>query len=309
MLNCMQIGMNSLDLAGTLRLYSALGFSNAGGQTIWGELIRIQGLPPESRAIIWWMVGRQKSFQLEFFQHSRPAPRPLCEDWMPSDHGWTRLGLEVMDLDRCLDVLQNFEIPLLSTSHVEPHDRRVAFRDPFIGVVVEMVEAKRGMSDPAVLYAAASVSDLESARIFYRDILRLPVEPLPRDARDEALWGLKSQKREGFLVSAGDIDLKITCYSQPPGRPRPRDYRTSDQGIVNIMLGTHNVTEMSDTFERLQAAGLKPPYMVRAEGVLAGYITDPEREVELSALAAEMLPSIGFIPAPPFLNNALNPDS
>ena len=143
MLKTMQIGMNSLDLPGTLRLYSALGFSNAGGQTIWGELIRIQGLPPESRAIIWWMVGRQQSFQLEFFQHSQPSPRPLRDDWLPSDHGWTRFGLEVTHFDRCLATLQNFDIPLLSTQKVGPDGRRAAFRDPFIGVIVELRSEER----------------------------------------------------------------------------------------------------------------------------------------------------------------------
>lgn len=308
MLRSMQIGMNSLDLAGTLRLYSALGFSNAGGQTIWGELIRIQGLPPESRAIIWWMVGRQKSFQLEFFQHSQPMPRPLRDDWRPSDHGWTRFGLEVVDFDHCLAILRDFDIPLLSAPHVDSTGRRAAFRDPFIGVIVEVVEAKPEATGPAVLYAAASVGDLESARVFYSETLRLPIEPLPAlDIPDETLWGLQGAQREGFLVQAGDIYLEISSYSQPVGRPRPTDYRLSDQGIVNVMLATHDMAEMRETFERLQAAGLKPPYMVRTEAVLAGYITDREREIELSALSPDMLPAIGFVPAPPFLDDALNP--
>src|SRR3954469_13691410 len=102
-LQVIQIGASTSDLAGTLRLFTdAFGFQNAGGQGLWGKTIGVQGLAPDSRAIMWWMVGAQEFFQLEFFHYSKPAPRPKRADWTPADHGWGRFGLAVSDFDRAM---------------------------------------------------------------------------------------------------------------------------------------------------------------------------------------------------------------
>lgn len=74
MLKTIQIGINTADMPGTLRLYSeALGFRNGGGSAVWGKTIGVQGLGPESRALMWWMIGADDFFQLELFSHSVPA--------------------------------------------------------------------------------------------------------------------------------------------------------------------------------------------------------------------------------------------
>src|SRR5262245_21221991 len=96
-----QIGMNSNDIVATLRLYSQLfGFSNAGGAPAWGDNLQVQGLGPDSHMMMWWMVGADPFFQLEFFTHGEPAQRPLRADWRPSDHGWVRFGIAIEDFDR-----------------------------------------------------------------------------------------------------------------------------------------------------------------------------------------------------------------
>ena len=153
-----QVGLNTSDLAGSLRLYSeAFGFENAGGQGLWGETIRTQGLGSDCRAMMWWVVGSQEFFQLEFFNHTQPAQRPLPEDWRPCDQGWVRIGIAVPDFAQAVSVLERNGIALLGTA--ETPARRLAFRDPYVGIAVEIVE-RTGLSGPVFLYATSSVLDL-----------------------------------------------------------------------------------------------------------------------------------------------------
>src|ERR1700722_1649337 len=114
MLQVIQIGASTSDMAGSLRLYSdAFGFSNAGGNCVWGDVIRSQGLDSDARALMWWMVGSQKLFQLEFFHHTNPKQRALPEDWKPNDHGWVRFGVAVHDVERSRLVLTELDVRIL----------------------------------------------------------------------------------------------------------------------------------------------------------------------------------------------------
>jgi Glyoxalase/Bleomycin resistance protein/Dioxygenase superfamily len=312
-LQTVQIGINTADMAGSIRLLSeAFGFANAGGQLLWGEIITIQGLTPDSRALMWWLVGRQKFFQLELFHHTRPLQRPLRADWRPCDHGWVRIGIAVKDFDRCLKALERNGVSLLSAPIETNGLRRVAFRDPYIGVIVEAMEDGKGLTGydvgwsgdgPAVVYATSSVSDIGAARRLYHDTLGFEIEPIEllHDASHEAMWGLAGAKREGFLVRAGDTRLEIVEYRNPVGRPRPADYRCSDQGIVNAAIGSRDLADATEAFARLAAIGLKPPYLSTGPGVLGGYIIAPERELEIVALPESLDTMIGFVPTFPFL--------
>lgn len=308
-----QIGMNTRDLPGSLRLYAeAFGFQNAGAQGLWGELIRVQGLDPTARAVIWWLLGRQKFLQLELFQHTSPVQRPLPADWRPCDHGWVRFGVAVRDFARTLAALEANDVRPFTAPQVTNGLRRVAFRDPYIGVIVEVMEEGPGLAGyerdssgdgPALVYATSSVSDLESARRFYRDTLGFevgPMEPLHAPGH-EALWGLGGAEREGFLVHAGDMRIEVVQYRTPAGRPRRADYRTSDQGVTNVALGSRHVEPVAAAFERLAAVGLQPPYKVSGPGVLAGYILAPDRELEFVSLPESMDTVIGMTPTLAFM--------
>jgi len=299
-----QIGMNSSDIAGSLRLYAeAFGFKNAGAQALWGEAIRIQGLPPSARALLWWMVGRQPFFQLEIYHHSSPPQRPLRSDWKPSDHGWVRLGIAVADIEACRAALEDNGVTLLGES-AGPTGSRIAFRDPFLGVVTEVIEDRQhGTGDgPAVVYVASSVADLDGALGYYRDALRLPIRPLDElhAPADEALWGLQGAVRDGFLADAGNMLLEIISYECPAGRPRPSDYRNSDQGIVNVALGSRHKQEVSDLFARLAGSGYRPDHLLEKGDVVTGYITDPGRELEILAIPPQMDQLFGLEPAQDF---------
>jgi catechol 2,3-dioxygenase-like lactoylglutathione lyase family enzyme len=310
-LQLIQIGMNTSDMAASLELFSeAFGFRNAGGQVILGELIQIQGLGPDSHAMMWWLVGAQDRFQLEFFHHSRPRQRALPADWSPADHGWSRFGVAVDGFDHAVAELAKREIAPIAGIYLRNGLRRCAYRDPFLGVVVEVMEdgiALRERSGrqagPALVYATSSVSDLSAARTFYGEVLRLPIaEGLKlHDEGDDASWGLIGTKSQSFIVDAGGVLLEIIEYTQPRGRPRRTDYRFSDQGVVNVAFGAKDKTPIEAAFSRLDAVGLRPPYKVEFGDLLAGYILEAEREIELAVIPEDLEAQLGFVASMPFL--------
>jgi len=311
----LKVALNTLDLPGTMRLYSELfGFASGGGNAFWGPPMRVQGLPPEARGIIWWLVGRDKSFQLELFQHTNPPQRKLPQDWRPCDHGWTRVGIAISDFEQAAAVLQNWRIPPLGPVTRVNGLRRVAFRDPFVGVVIEVFEdgealpgGRRERSrdlDPTVIYAATSVADLESAREFYSQTLGLPLQPLEtlHDESAEALWGLAGARREGFIAQAGSRLIEVVQYREPSGRPRRIDYQTSDQGIMNVGIGMRDTDEVRALIRKIGESGLRTTEILGGDAGLASYVLDAGRELELIGLPEAAEPYWGFEPATPFLS-------
>ena len=307
MLKVMQIAMNTVDLAGSLRLYAEVfGFRNALGQTLWGDLIGLQGLPSSSRTLVWWMVGSQTEFQLEFFHHTEPPIRSKPDDWRPSDRGWVRFGVRVAAFGHCVGSLAQHGIGLLGPIVGQDGNRSGAFLDPYSGVVVHFIEDETATTGPIIDYATSSVSDLNGARQFYGELLGLDLSSIEhcQGSVEDALWGLEGATKNRFHAYAGGINLEIVQYVDPPGRARPSDYRIADQGIPNVALGTHDVVEAVAVFERLARVGIVPPRLLKTENIVAGYVTEADREVELFAFPVEALPALGFTAGPMFLNDA-----
>lgn len=297
-----QIGMNSNDVVATLRLYSQLfGFSNAGGAPAWGDNLRVQGLGADAHMLMWWMVGDQPFFQLEFFHHGHPAQRPLRADWKPTDHGWVRFGVEINDFDRVVKGLERLSIPVLGSKGTAPN-RRLAFRDPHVGCIVEAIERRDGPS-PVVTYCATSVADLDAARTLYGKTLGFELAPLDQlhEPDDEAMWGLAGAQRDGFLVRMAGGLLEVVEYSSPKGRPRPGDYRTSDQGIVNVGIGTRKKSLAQDAINKMKADGRTLTYVLDMNDLVATYSIDPGYEIEFLSPPKELDAFLGYEKSVPFL--------
>jgi catechol 2,3-dioxygenase-like lactoylglutathione lyase family enzyme len=302
-ISVVQIGMNTADVAGSLRLYSELfGFVNAGSIAFWGEAMRIQGLNPDSHAIIWWMVGGAPFSQLEFFSHGRPKQRPQRADWRPCDHGWVRFGIAVNDFDRVIRGLEQWRIAQLGASGVAGR-RRLTFRDPHVGAIVEVMESD-AMTCPTIAYATYSVADIEESRRFYGGVLAGRIEPLENlhRAEDEALWGLKNAVREGFLIRFGEVVLEIVQYMTPEGRPRPPDHCIADQGIMNVALGSRKADSIRALIQRIRNAGCQPTCVMDANGFVCTYFTDSGCELEMLASPESNDAAIGFAAAAPFVS-------
>ena len=250
---------------------------------------------------MWWLLGQQKFFQLEFFEYTRPVSRPLPTDWHPGDHGWTRFGVLVADFDACMRGLESNGVGLLAPAVVKNGRRHAAIRDPYVGAIVEIMESNPEQpAGPSVSYVTSSVSELESARSFYRDTLQFEILPLENlhAPSDEALWCLPGAERDGFLVDVGSAFLEIVQYRRPEGRDKPKDYRLSDQGIMNVSLGSRRAQPVVRALGRLKEAGYVPPYTFENGENICGYITDPERAFEFASIPEELDAAYGFVPAP-----------
>jgi catechol 2,3-dioxygenase-like lactoylglutathione lyase family enzyme len=250
---------------------------------------------------MWWMVGQQDFFQLELFGYTCPVSQPLPADWRPSDIGWTRYGIVVADFDACLVALKNQGVSPLAPAIVKSGRRHIAIRDPYVGMIVEVIESDRHRPEgPIFAYATSSVSDLESARNFYSNALELEIRPLEdlHSPSDEALWGLPGAERDGFVVSIGGTYIEVVHYRTPVGRPKPTAYQISDQGIQNIAVGGRRAAPVARILERVAAAGYVPPYTFNNGENICGYITDPERSFEFASIPEEFDTVYGFKPVP-----------
>jgi len=302
-----QIGLNTVDLGATVRFYAEVfGFANAGGQVGWGDTMKVQGLDSDGQTIVWWLFGRHPRIQFEIFHHTEPTTRPMPADWSPADHGWVRYGIAVSDFGGVLERLDARGIAPIAGQVETSGNRRIAIRDPWAGIVIEIWENGPGLevdwpferneADPQVLYVTASVSDLAAARDYYTRILGFETTPLEllHAPGDEALWGLGGAQREGFLVKADHGFLEIVEYSSPRGRSRPADHRLSDQGIMNVGLSTRSEAAVEAVLDKLDAEGKGPRWLTLGPGILGCYINEPDREIELLACPAEVEQAFGF---------------
>jgi len=311
-----QVAFATTDIAGSLRLYvEGLGFANSGSSALWGDMMELHGLTTEARTIMWWLVGSGAFFQIELFAHGNPRPRALPEDWQAADQGWGRVAVAVSDLDSVLERLPRCGIGEPITASEGGGRRRVAFRDPYAGCFIELIEdvgrALRGPGDfdvdPAIVSVTASVLNLEATCELYERIFGL--ERVESDVlhgpEDEELWGLKDADRDLVAFRAGSTIIEIVRYKHPSARPKPADHRSSDQGIMNVCLGWRDWNAMRDVVDQLEAAGYTITLPVEHPPIGVTYVTDHDSLIELLALPAELDEVTGFAPVMPLLATAI----
>lgn len=298
-----QIGLCSSDLPHTKKFYADLfGFEDAHGDVASGpEIASLQEIGEDSSLLVWWMTGRQKFVQLELFHHFVPAQRPLPADWRVSDIGWSRVGIRVADFDACLARLGEYGAKPIADPVEIGGQRRFAFRDPYVGSVIEVIEnadrSAAGDPRPALANVAVSVSDLNAARKFWIEDLGLPEDAdFTVDQERQRLWGLEGAEASGFSTTLNDIRIEVMSYRDPVGR-RFEDRLLSDQGIMNIALAFRDRKPMQQLLDRLQARGYDIPAPIEAGPLAVTYIWGPERiSVEMFCTPEEFDSRVGFVP-------------
>lgn len=105
-------------------------------------------------------------------------------------------------------------------------------------------------------------------------------------------WRCRSSGRD--RGGSGSVPGARQTSTRGLSHPRP--------GSVNIAVGTRSVPEIRSTFDRLAAPGFVPPVMVDIPHFCGGHITEPERELEIVAVEAEMDGVLGFQATAPFLS-------
>ena len=266
--NIIQIVLGSDNLPLCKHLYSTVfGFAGAGDRLVYSEHNgEVMGLGAHGGAFVLYMVGRQELMQLEFWTHTIPPQRPLPSDWRPNDIGFCRLGILVPDFPATLERLSVLGIRTMTSPITVNGSRRVCFRDPTVGIPVEIMEEGEGLPgrsdryhnlDPAVVYAAVSVTDLEDACVYFRDVVGLELVDGELHTPDqEALWGLAGARRQTVLLRGGSTFLELVHYEHPAGRPRPLDDGLDRQGFKTVAVGFRDPSDTAAIFRRVKQAGL-----------------------------------------------------
>lgn len=263
-----QVAMCTNDIPRTIRTYvEVLGFSNAGGRPRWGEYVsKVQefDVGDDASCMMWWLVGEQEFVQIELFHHTSPPQRPRPAQWRPSDLGWVRFGIRLPDFDATLARISAAGLSTMTEPRGEAGARRVCLREPGADTIIELFEAhpeddadSPAPTSPTLVYAAASVSDLDAARSFFGGALgraELAGDTLHRPEHEE-LWGLAGADAARAVFRVGEGLVELVEYRDPAPRPVAADARLSDQGIMNVAFGYRDRDEVVADREAALALG------------------------------------------------------
>jgi catechol 2,3-dioxygenase-like lactoylglutathione lyase family enzyme len=255
------------------------------------------------------LVGDAAFFQLEVFEFFVPRPSPVRVDWHPHDIGYSMIRFRAADFDDTLVRARELDTPIIGASTDERGSRRAWLRDPD-GVLLELIECKDPprVSDSREPLAGAapiqsvviSVSDLGAARRFWVETLGLPelAADAPHRDRAEGPW---SPRGPQLLVDGGSIVVEVVQCGEPRGRPRPAGYRISDQGILNVALGTTDPRDFEAVHRRLTTAGYASksrPFVLPGVATVAYFGEHDASSLELLHVEPRALERMGFPPLP-----------
>ncbi|MFJ4866398.1 VOC family protein [Streptomyces sp. NPDC088748] len=302
-----QVAMSVTDMRRTHRWYqSTFGYLPAGGTVFTGDDVsRVQDLP-DVNTTAWWMVDQQEFFQLEMFQYSHPSPR-VSAGRGPQDIGYAMIGVHVTDFDATLRRLRITGGRPLTLPIGRPGARRLCLRDPE-GVLIEIMEDNaptttitRPGVPVATRFVTLSVFDLEEARQQWLDAFDLEEDDAGalHDAEHETLWGLSGARRRTSVLRAGDRMIELVQYLDPPPNPRPAGYRISDQGLLNIAMGSRSQSTTERAWERLGRYCGEGNFLDLGGAGAVGYTTDQQGfSIELLAANPAWDDVKGFQPQP-----------
>ena len=309
--NILQLVLGSDNLPLSKHLYgSVFGFAGAGERLVYSAHNgQVMALGPVGGATILYMVGRQELLQLEFWTHTTPPQRSLPTEWRANDIGFCRFGISVTDFDGALARLAALGLPTITPAIPVAGLRRVCFRDPTVGVPVEIMEEGEPLPgrrdryhdlDPAVVYVAVSVADLAEAQAYFGDVVGLePVAGELHAPAHEALWGLSGARRQTALLRGGTVLLELVQYDRPAGRPRPLDDRLDRQGFKTVAVGCRDPHETGMIFKRVKQAGLRwtveEPLSYIGGNHVVGAVA---HHMKTLSVPTELERQFGFCPAP-----------
>jgi catechol 2,3-dioxygenase-like lactoylglutathione lyase family enzyme len=307
-----QVAISSTDLTRSHHWYRrTLGLEPAGerrhreGETF----AKVPGLP-EAAFDVWCLVDAQDFFQFELFEFGAPRVRTLPSDWRRCDLGYSTVGFQVADFDAALERISRTSGALSGPAIGPKGRRRACLRDPD-GILLELMEdevwpgerfaAGRAHGAIAVRSVSVSVADLERAARFWIGALGLSEAPCIalHGEEHEAMWGLEGARRESLVLRAGDCAVELVQYASPRGRPRPAGYMLSDQGILNVALGTTRLDDFRALYERVVAAGYHcntEPWTLPGVATVVYVNDDQGFSVELLHVETQALERMGFRP-------------
>jgi len=288
-----------------------LGFLPAGSLAPTADMSATQGVAGARIRNLLWLVDSQDFVQLEIFEYSSPPVRSLRPDRGPRDIGYGRVGVWVADFDAALARLARIGARPAGPLSGPPGARRACVFDPD-GIMVEVMEdfvpapRSRPLVRPgagvALRAVTASVPNLDASLRFFRDAIGMTEVPdiVLHTAAQEPAARREQTPRRRTLLAAGQLWLELTQYEAAGGRPRPADYRITDQGILNIAVASRTLKGYLGLRGRVTAAGYQVHAEIAREHLRIQYALDPQGfSVEMGYFDAARDPIAGFCPAGP----------
>lgn len=278
---CMnQIALSVIDREASKAFYAEIfRLQHVGGTRFTGKVTeRVQGLPGATSDVVWMMDDRE-FFQLELFQFETPLPRAYAANRQPWDIGYSRLALEVSDLQSCHRSCTQRGVKGLSPI------RQIAGKDYFVmtdpnGVLVEVATASRPIGADVgarLVGVALSVPNLEVALQSFHHAIGCPI--IDSAAVDKGpLWDEPACQKRSVLLDAGTVWLEINEYRGLTPAPWPEGYQISDHGLLNVAFGSRSADEIRAIYQRMVAANFKPnSELVSSAGqVVLTYLNDSQ---------------------------------
>lgn len=310
-MQCCQIALSTMDLVRSRWWYQqSLGFVPVGeARHREGQIYAdVPGLPEASFDVA-CVVGRQTFAQIEMFEFARPRMRPRPATWRPCDIGYSMFGIHVPDFDAALRRLQVVGGTLMTAPIGKSGCRRVCLLDPD-GILIELMEddpmgsleRRTTAALPAIACVTVSVFDLDEARACWTGAFGFEQarSNVLHGAEHEQLWGIPGATRETLVLRTGTIGLELVRYSSPAGRSRPAGYMLSDQGILNIALGSTDRLEFDAYYRRALEHGFRAnrePWELPGIATVV-YLRDTQGfSVELLHVEPHSLERMGFMPS------------
>ncbi|WP_342661409.1 hypothetical protein [Rhodococcus ruber] len=297
----------------TIRWYTeGLGFLDAGGTTFAGaDMAEVQGINhPTVDFDLDWVVDRSEFMQLELFAYRQPTPRPKRRDRSPADVGYSVLCIHVLDFDGTLARLAELGTTPLGPVLGARGDRHVTVEDP-AGAQIELFErdiqlgnavetALRPEVNAAVRGVRLTVLDPARTDIWLTEVLGLRrLSDSVHGDEHRTLWNVPEEAGASTVVAYTDARSFIEVVSYERGSADwPADYQLSDQGILNIALGTPD----RDTYFAVRTRVEEGPYvlnrhLVLADDLEADYALDDQGfSVELIYMEPAQYQNFGFRP-------------
>jgi catechol 2,3-dioxygenase-like lactoylglutathione lyase family enzyme len=285
----------------------------AGSLTPTADMSATQGVAGARIRNLLWLVDSQDFVQLEIFEYSSPPVRPLRADREPSDIGYARVAVWVADFDAALARLARLGARPAAPLTGPPGARRGCVFDPD-GIMVEVMEdfvpapGSRPLVRPgagvALRAVTASVPNLDAALRFFRDAIGMTEVPdvVLHTAAQDSAQGRGQIPRRRALLTAGQLWLELAQYEAAGGRPRPADYRITDQGILNIAVASRTLEGYLALRDRVTAAGYQVHAEIAREHLRIQYALDPQGfSVEMGYFDAARDPIAGFCPSEPLV--------
>jgi len=278
---CMnQIALSVIDRQASKAFYAELfGLQHVGGTHFTGKVTeQVQGMPGATSDVIWMMDDRE-FFQLELFQFQTPSPRTNAANRKPWDIGYSRLALEVNDLERSHALFSARGVEGLTAIQSIAGKAYFLLTDPN-GVLVEVGTASSPIPThigARMVGVALSVPSMEVALESFHQSIGCPlVDTAPADKGP--LWNEPACQKKTVLLDAGSIWLEINEYAELSIAPWPEGYQICDHGLLNVAFGSRDAEELRSLYQKMIAGGFKQnTELVSSMGqVLVTYLNDPK---------------------------------